>query len=457
MQKVNDSRPDHLFVSYAVEDGVFTRWLTLRLTAEGYRVWCYETELLGGEIYPRNIRKAINESTFRMLAVISKSSIDKEHPLQERMLGEGVGSSLGIEDFVIPLNLDGTKREDLDLHTSAALYIPFYKGWAAGLSQLLEKLEKVSAPKAQPTGKQAVVAWIDSQQKFVKSEQERVWSNVIAITNFPRTLKRYNVTNIPDPVEDRWPTYAKSRDEVWAFGPPGKGAALVARQTGTVDWTKELYADDMDSFYVATAVLREAIESYCVQRGLRFSDDHEDIYFPFKLLPKDKLTYRRYDGKKVPVNVVGRKTIRRRTGEKQISWYHIAPVFQPIMNRFGDPCYQLNFRLVWTDREGVEEKVPTGRRRLKWYNYQWLARSFAVLSWLTDGKESLDVRVADDYNITISGKLLDVSSREHIDEEALGEKPEEDDDENEVIEDEPEIEENNEEPQAQVKDIVEPD
>lgn len=41
--------PDHLFISYAKADAAIARWLTLKLTAEGYRVWCDKFKLLGGE------------------------------------------------------------------------------------------------------------------------------------------------------------------------------------------------------------------------------------------------------------------------------------------------------------------------------------------------------------------------------------------------------------------------
>src|SRR5207244_4953089 len=40
---------NHLFVSYATEDWSFVEWLVLRLTAEGYNVWCDRIKLLGGE------------------------------------------------------------------------------------------------------------------------------------------------------------------------------------------------------------------------------------------------------------------------------------------------------------------------------------------------------------------------------------------------------------------------
>ena len=60
---------DHLFISYATEDFALAEWLALRLTIEGYKVWCDRFELLGGESYPKDIDKAMKEKTFRVLAL----------------------------------------------------------------------------------------------------------------------------------------------------------------------------------------------------------------------------------------------------------------------------------------------------------------------------------------------------------------------------------------------------
>src|SRR3972149_11761133 len=81
---------DHLFVNYATEDGELAEWLTLRLTTEGYKVWCYRVKLLGGESYPRDIDRAIKTQTFRMLSLISRNSLTKENPLKERTLGHNI-------------------------------------------------------------------------------------------------------------------------------------------------------------------------------------------------------------------------------------------------------------------------------------------------------------------------------------------------------------------------------
>src|SRR5688572_19909811 len=103
---MSDAVRDHLFVSYATEDGEFAEWLALRLTTEGYRVWCDRIRLLGGESYPRDIDSAIRDRTFRFLAVLSPYSLHKPNPLKERTLALNLGTQRG-EQFLLPLNLSG--------------------------------------------------------------------------------------------------------------------------------------------------------------------------------------------------------------------------------------------------------------------------------------------------------------------------------------------------------------
>ena len=103
---------DHLFISYAVEDAPLARWLTLKLTIEGYKVWCFEFEMLGGESFPKEIDAAIKTGTFRMLAFVSHSSVKKSNPVKEWTLGLTIGTERKL-DFVIPLNVDGVKPTEL--------------------------------------------------------------------------------------------------------------------------------------------------------------------------------------------------------------------------------------------------------------------------------------------------------------------------------------------------------
>src|SRR2546426_10211359 len=120
---------DHLFLSYATEDWGFVEWLALRLTSEGYRVWCDRFKLLGGESYPRDIDAAIKDRTFRFLTVLSHHSVKKTNPLKERTLALNLARERK-ENFVIPINLDGLSPSDLDWMVSDLTFISFHLSWA---------------------------------------------------------------------------------------------------------------------------------------------------------------------------------------------------------------------------------------------------------------------------------------------------------------------------------------
>ena len=130
---------DHLFISYASEDYELAEWLTLKLTNEGYKVWCDRFQLLGGESYPKDIDDAIKNKTFRMIALLSHNSINKPNPVKERTMALNIGRERGI-DFLIPLNVDGLSSTELDWMTNDIVYIPFNESWAEGLRRLLKKL-----------------------------------------------------------------------------------------------------------------------------------------------------------------------------------------------------------------------------------------------------------------------------------------------------------------------------
>lgn len=96
---------DHLFISYAVEDRSLAEWLTRKLTADGYLVWCDCFSLLGGDSYPQKIDEAIKERTFRLLAILSEASIRKANPTKERTLALNLARERH-EAFLIPLNVN---------------------------------------------------------------------------------------------------------------------------------------------------------------------------------------------------------------------------------------------------------------------------------------------------------------------------------------------------------------
>jgi hypothetical protein len=81
-----------------------------------------------GESFPKVIDHAIKTRTFRLIALLSRHSLAKPNPLKERTLALAISRRRNI-DFMIPLNVDGLKPDELEWDYTDLTYIPF-QDWA---------------------------------------------------------------------------------------------------------------------------------------------------------------------------------------------------------------------------------------------------------------------------------------------------------------------------------------
>lgn len=104
----NSSLKNIVFVSHAnPEDNDFAKWLTLRLIAEGYPVYCEILNLLGGEDPWKNIQQIIREKAVKFLFVASKVSMqEKTGCRKELALAEQVANKEEFNEFIIPLSIE---------------------------------------------------------------------------------------------------------------------------------------------------------------------------------------------------------------------------------------------------------------------------------------------------------------------------------------------------------------
>ena len=417
----------HLFVSYASEDRLFAEWLTLRLTAEGYKVWCDRTKLLGGESYPLNIDDAIKTSTFRVLALLSKHSVRKANPIKERTLALNLAKERNI-DFIIPLNVDGLKATELDWMTNDLTFIPFHEGWALGLTRLLKKLRQIETPKYPLGARQIVSDWVSGENDLVL-KPESMWSNVFPITELPEQIVRYHVEdqNRLEETRSHWAFFqpmereSKPSQEVWALdSPPNNSPEHVSRRE-SINWKDHDTWGRVRPFSIFTYLLRRNLEVHCIKKGMRVSE-RGNVYFPNGLILDNRLKFPRYDGKHVSVKVVGERTFRVAGDITEKRFYHLSPRFQPLMARFGFPSFQINLGIIWTNLSGAEDSQGKSNRRRKkltksWWNYQWLSRITATSFWIADGQDNRRIIETDHGNLAFSMIPLKTTCPVGIDEE----------------------------------------
>lgn len=416
---MGSNRREHLFISYATEDTPLAEWLTLRLTAEGYKVWCDKLQLLGGESYPRDIDKAIKEQTFRVLAILSKHSINKDNPRKERTLALSIGKKRQI-DFLIPINKDGIFPHELDWMSSDLTFVPFHENWLHGLIQLLKKLESIGAPKNQPDGKNIVANWLCSDDCLIK-EEEKLWTNILEILEIPEIITRYSFKQNPIFVGAiNWVSYKQREGNIfWSFTKPKIDMSKVLDQQN-INW-KERVKSDKQTANIITYLIRRHIEEHCVQKGMIKSLE-DRIYFPTGF----RIDYTNYNGKNTYVKAAFERKYKTKDNLIKSINYHLSPTFRVDISDKDNPILRIIPQLYITDSSGKPLKGISSQRRRKritkhWWNHQWLSRLIAICRWMSDNQDIININIDDNQSILINRYPIRVISPLRIKEEALSE------------------------------------
>jgi hypothetical protein len=388
---------DHLFISYAGEDIALAEWLTLKLTSEGYRVWCDRYKLLGGESYPIHIDDAIKNHTFRVIALLSKNSLSKPNPLKERTLALNIARERN-EDFLIPLNIDGLNPSELDWMTSDLTFIPFHESWAKGLKQLLKKLSTINAPRPLKNGKE-IVAEIFLNTGFVNKKMEPVYLNCLRISKIPKLIKKFKfnteVTRYAFlELINNWAVYRKDKQTVFAFHTPPKELVKDYQITyeGKYDWHKTETIDGINTRNIVSNLLYRSIHAELYKKGL--DAEKSKLFFLFGLLENDKIKFKSYTGKYTTVQVAGERVWRKIGGESETFLYHLSPNIKIRFDPTEGYLAILTVDLHITDESGEQLRPKSALARSKrirknWWNHEWLNRYLAVISFLANDENTI--------------------------------------------------------------------
>lgn len=423
------TQPQHLLINYATEDAALAEWLTRKLTAEGYRVWCDRFKLLGGESYPKEIDDAIKNRTFRMLSLLSHASLTKPNPLKERTLGLKLSAERGI-DFVIPLNVDGLRATELDWMTTDLTFIPFSHGWAPGLRQLLAKLQSIDAPRPLSNGRE-IAASTFLPGDVLRHAPEVLYSNILRVVKTPDTLLRFNVSPAVhraerDALLATWPFYSVSPTIVLAFDNPGP-AALAGRTVtpdAKVPWGETFDINGIRTRNIVTSLLKGSIAAKALAMGLRPTPNGRAMYFPDALVEGNRFWFRGYSGKETYVRVSGEKTLWRPLKVEKYRYYLAADT----RARSDIPpgyVVQITPTIHVTSPIGdilLDRTVNSRRKHLSktWTNHEWTNRLFALAEFFAGGTDTIRFGSTPETEVVISAKPITFSAPVGIDESVIG-------------------------------------
>lgn len=417
---------DHIFISYATEQAALCDWLARRLAAEGYAVWSDRLKLLGGENWPNDIDEAINERTFRMLALLSHASLNKQNPQGEWLKGFAIGQKLGLNDFVIPLNTEGLRPDEIIWNLQPINYISFMPSWAEGFVALLRKLTALEAPKTLRDGPRVAVESLVASNAII-AEKESLFSNCFEITQVPRFIHKYTVTSSSllwrerRSLRRRWACRDVSPFNIFAFeGPPmdvteSHHFQLVKR----ISWRKTRLLDGTDTLYIVISLIRKCIEHLLRNKGMLYCDVQKQWYLPRGLLNNDRVEVSLPNGRKSWFKGVSERTYPSRENGS-IYYYHLSPSFEVLRGQTDPFVLFLRNQVYFTSRDGTpldKREIVSRRKHLckGWFNKEWGMRTLGMAQLLAGKDKSIRFGPEGEQQIIVSGRpfVLNAPRRIH--------------------------------------------
>ena len=414
----------HLLILSAHADHILAEWLARKLTADGYAVWYKTFKRLGNDPYPDDINKAIKTQTFRVIAVYSKSFFESTDEVGLRALALDVGKDAEI-DFVVPISVDPQER-DVNANRDGIELIQFGRNWAKGLSALSEKLSALDCPRPRFDGRVVSSRFYD-EAEVVSTETETLYSNAFPIESIPPIVHRFQVSPgfLEKEYENRW-AFRKVGDQlVFSFFPPPEEVIRDTniQNTGGYSWRdfSEITwsdGDDTKKVYINSLIpelIRKSVKVHCLEKGLKYCNDNELVYFPDGLVVRNRLPALLLNGTKLaPLGVYGERKYYRPDDKSTYYRYHLAPTFFVDSKLYREPgidgpndfkstvlYIRLRNRFTDTDNNVLPPRAALSRRKhlcKSWWNDDWFRRTLAVAQFLAEEDGKIRIGTTEDNN-----------------------------------------------------------
>lgn len=388
-----DAVRDTVFIGHATpEDNEFARWLGLQLANHGYKVWSDVLKLLGGEDFWKDIETVLRTIAAKHLYVLTRTSNTKQGCLDELAVSRGVRTKENLTDFIIPLHLDMIPYNEINIELARLNAIDFSKSWAAGLDQLLKKLDEDHVPHNTNTPATVNAYWRTQHDSTsgVRDEPEPHLTNFFPTTtpdvvhvHILRKGTTVDVDKLP------WPAIKHERALISFATAEDLHVDVLSMRTFAFDDYEHARTGDFpvqpaQAPRHLTDLLRRSWERHVTTKGLRthkLANDTLAAYHESDRKGGKNIPYQDLAGKNTHRGVVGFKTMQN----EQRRYYHVAisahAKLQPVGYRvITHVLFSDNGKTIWSN-----DKAMHRARRSQcwdWWNDDWLDRLLASIQYL---------------------------------------------------------------------------
>jgi hypothetical protein len=414
-----------VFISKATPgDDEFVLWLAPRLEAAGYQVFADILALEPGDRWRKELTRILQERSTKMLLCCSDSTLVREGVQEEIGIGLDLVKALQDRKFIIPLRLQPYKKL---FGIGELQYVDFVRGWAEGLSNLLDTLKRQKVPRRE-TPAPINPHWEIYRRRNaipIKWKHERLTSNWLRIIEAPDAIRYFEATGAVDRFAiERACKAAHHPAEAhglgfFAFGTLeeiNESFSSVARfsvkheislQQFRTEGLEGLGIRGQDASNMIHSMFRQAWNNFCRRRGLLEYAYSNAIGFH---VSKDQTKI----GERIPWgNQAERRWSMLRNVAKGSVWqYGVTgqPSFWPF------PHFKLKSRVLFAPLNSAEAgepfNEPKKQHRLRrtickgWRNKQWHGRMLAFIELLAGDSAFIQPPLSDNVCTKIDAAPL---------------------------------------------------
>lgn len=406
---------DTLFISHATpDDNEFTKWLSLKLIALGYEVWCDLFYLEKGTDFWNSIETEIRDNAYKFLIVQTVISNKREGVLKELAVATKVKKQLKDETFIIPLAIDSAlSYDDINIELVRLNSIDFKTSWAKGLQDLLEALEKQNVPKNAPDPNKSNLLYqqIFLQGKSVIEKDEIYDSNWFPIITFPDELRFHDYDwRLPKKFDVRTLTFPAVRFKKYLCTFAYE-YDFMHQLTDTEEYDNrktiripvaKILSGEYDSNFISNAecqrlivqLMNKGFELRMKEKAVQQYEMSKDIAYWIEkgTLEKDKFN---------KIQLVGKMLDKNWhfgiTAAGKLYPYNVLMVSSHIF-------FTSDGKTIITSKD--QQHKARRKQGAKWYNKEWREKLLAFVKYISDSENSFYLEMGSEEKVTISNQPL---------------------------------------------------
>ncbi len=396
------SKESSILVVFEDECKVLSEWLTKKLLNLGY--YCYSFEKVDLVHFKKpSVSDLLRNHINKVIYLKGSSGLINEE-LKEVLI---IANSINEEkpNFLYTC----TMQENITLKETK-LVIPFEKGWNIGLNKILERL-KIEAHQREESRSKILLQEILNTESVTDHQEEKYFLNTLHIKSVPENFFKIETgkgvfSDEQYKIKETWAYRRINNTTFLSFSHPPQSFANGQFNVSLIKGLNTI--DGIDKVNLQKELIRKEIHVFCIKKGFKYCQESRFLYLDTDSTDRNRISFKFPSGQDSWVSPVGQRSYYSPNGSVPYL-YFLAIQYKVVQSDDGfELIIRPRYRLCDIENKVLPKRTYVSRRKhltKTWFNRHWFARFLALVEFLKE--ESDLIEILPDNQLNIDGTLTD--------------------------------------------------